>query len=132
LVYVCLLSATFSCSNDDTPAPIDVPTLQGTITFGDSRGALLEGLCGATYKEIVADYLTTYYNYYKITPENNSELCNTLVSLRLNTCLTHDAGVSDESQLPDIDYAQAFSNDLISHGMSRQQMDAWVHVLTTP
>lgn len=42
MVYVCLLSATFSCSNDDTPAPIDVPTLQGTITFGDSRGALLD------------------------------------------------------------------------------------------
>ena len=52
--------------------------------------ALLEGLCGATYEEIVADYLITYYNYY----------------------------------------AKAFSDYLLSHGMSRQQIDALIQAMT--
>ena len=32
--------------------------------------ALLEALCGASYEEIVADYMVTYENYYGITKEN--------------------------------------------------------------
>ena len=94
--------------------------------------ALLEGLCGATYEEIVADYLVTYDNYYDINPAKDPVLCNTLVSLRLNTCLMHYANVSDESQLPNIDYAKAFSSYLLSHGMSQQQLDALIHALTVP
>lgn len=31
---------------------------------------LLEALCGASYEEIEDDYMITYYNYYKITEEN--------------------------------------------------------------
>lgn len=94
--------------------------------------ALLEGLCGATYEEIVADYLVTYDNYYYINPAKDPVLCNTLVSLRLNTCLMFYANVSDESQLPNIDYAKAFSSYLLSHGMTQQQLDALVHALTVP
>ena len=41
--------------------------------------ALLEGLCGATYEEIVDDYLVTYDNYYHKTPEKDSDVCNALV-----------------------------------------------------
>jgi hypothetical protein len=41
------------------------------------------------------------------------------------------AGISDETQLPDIDFAQAFTNFLLTHGMSQDQIDALVSVLTT-
>ena len=75
--------------------------------------ALLEGLCGATYDEIVADYLITYDNYYQITPDSHRDLCNTLVSLRLNTCLMYYAGVDDEALLPGVDYAKAFAGYLL-------------------
>jgi hypothetical protein len=92
--------------------------------------ALLEGLCGATYEEIVADYLVTYYNYYGVTPDKDAEVCNSLVSLRLNTCLMYYAGVSDESQLPKVDFAKAFANYLLSHGMSQQQLDALIQALS--
>lgn len=94
--------------------------------------ALLEGLCGATYEEIVDDYLITYNNFFHLNPGNSPELCNTLVSLRLNTCLMYYAGVSDEAQLPNVDYAKAFSAYLLSHGMNHQQLDALIQVLTTP
>ena len=111
------------------PAPYVVHCMEGKDRTGYVC-ALLEGLCGATYEEIVADYLVTYSNYYKISPVEDPVLCNTLVSLRLNTCLMYYAGVSNEAQLPSVDYAQAFSNYLLSHGMSQQQLDALIHALT--
>lgn len=113
------------------PAPYIVHCMEGKDRTGYVC-ALLEGLCGASYEEIVADYLVTYKNYYRITPETDRGLCNTLVSLRLNTCLMYYAGVDDESQLPNIDYEKAFSGYLLSHGMSQQQLDALVQALTVP
>ena len=113
------------------PAPYVVHCMEGKDRTGYVC-ALLEGLCGATYEEIVADYLVTYDNYYDINPAKDPVLCNTLVSLRLNTCLMFYANVSDEAQLPNIDYAKAFSSYLLSHGMTQQQLDALVHALTVP
>ncbi len=113
------------------PAPYLVHCMEGKDRTGYVC-SLFEGLCGATYEEIVADYLVTYDNYYDINPAKDPVLCNTLVSLRLNTCLMHYANVSDESQLPNIDYAKAFSSYLLSHGMSQQQLDALIHALTVP
>ena len=111
------------------PAPYVVHCTEGKDRTGYVC-ALLEGLCGATYEEIVADYLITYDNYYQITPVKDPALCNTLVSLRLNTCLMYYAGVTDEVQLPEVDYAKAFASYLLSHGMSQQQLDALVQALT--
>ena len=113
------------------PAPYIVHCMEGKDRTGYVC-ALLEGLCGATYEEIVADYLITYNNYYSISPEEDSDLCDVLVSLRLNTCLMYYAGVSDEALLPNVDYAEAFSNYLLSHGMSQQQLDALIQALTVP
>jgi hypothetical protein len=93
--------------------------------------ALLEGLCGATYEEMVADYLTTYDNFYGVTPEKDRDVCDMLVVLKLNPCLMYYADIDDEAQLPNIDYAKAFSDFLLSHGMSRQELDALIQVLTT-
>lgn len=112
------------------PAPYVVHCMEGKDRTGYVC-ALLEGLCGATYDEMVTDYLITYYNYYGITPEKDRDVCNTLLNLNLNPCLMHYAGVSDEAQLPRVDYAKAFSDYLLSHGMSRQQLDALVNALTT-
>ena len=111
------------------PAPYVVHCMEGKDRTGYVC-ALLEGLCGATYEEIVADYLITYDNYYHINPTISPALCNTLVSLRLNTCLMYYAGVDDEAQLPNVDYEKAFTYYLLSHGMSRQQLDALIHALT--
>ena len=111
------------------PAPYVVHCLEGKDRTGYVC-ALLEGLCGATYEEIVADYLVTYDNYYKVNPKNKPETCAILTKLKLNPCLRYYAGVSDETQLPDVDYAKAFASYLLSHGMSQQQIDALVKALT--
>ena len=111
------------------PAPYLVHCMEGKDRTGYVC-ALLEGLCGATYEEIVADYLVTYDNYYRVTPTKDPSLCKTLVSLRLNPCLMHYANVSDEAQLPNVDYSKAFANYLLSHGMTQQQLDALIQALT--
>ena len=36
----------------------------------------------------------------------------------------------DEAQLPSVDYAKAFANYLLTHGMSQQQLDALIQALT--
>ena len=113
------------------PAPYVVHCLEGKDRTGYVC-ALLEGLCGATYEEIVADYLVTYHNYYNVNTTSNPETCDALVTLKLNPCLLHYADVTDEALLPSIDYAKAFAAYLLSHGMSQQQLDALVQVLTSP
>ena len=62
--------------------------------------------------------------------QNVINVCKTLLTLRLNPCLMYYAGVSDEAQLPNVDYAKAFSSYLLSHGMSQQQLDALIQALT--
>lgn len=111
------------------PAPYVVHCMEGKDRTGYVC-ALLEGLCGATYDEMVSDYLITYYNYYGITPETDPDVCNTLLSLNLNPCLMFYAGVDNEAQLPNVDFAKAFSNYLLSHGMSQQQLDALIQALS--
>ena len=111
------------------PAPYVVHCMEGKDRTGYVC-ALLEGLCGASYDEMVEDYLITYYNYYGINPEKDPDLCNTLVSLRLNTCLMYYADVSDEARLQDTDFSTSFSDYLLSHGMNREQLDALIQALT--
>ena len=62
-------------SSDRSPETAPVPPSSLRCTFHGGKEcapgyicALLEGLCGATYEEIVADYLVTYDNYYDINP----------------------------------------------------------------
>ena len=57
-------------------------------------------------------------------------MCEALLTLRLNPCLMHYAGVSDETLLPGTDYAKACSAFLLAHGMSQQQLDALLQALT--
>lgn len=111
------------------PAPYLVHCTEGKDRTGYVC-ALLEGLCGATYDEIVADYLITYDNFYHVTPETDPDVCSVLVSLRLNNCLMYYAGVTDEAQLRTVDYAKAFSSYLLSHGMSQAQLNALIQALT--
>lgn len=69
-------------------------------------------------------------DYYKVTPEKDPKVCDALISLRLNMCLMYYAGVDDESQLPNVDYAKAFSSYLLAHGMSQEQLNALIQALT--
>ncbi len=57
--------------------------------------ALLECLMGATYDEVVADYMTTYINYYKV--ELGSEQYNAIAESNIIKSLSRAFGVEDLS-----------------------------------
>ena len=111
------------------PAPYVVHCTEGKDRTGYVC-ALLEGLCGASYQEIVDDYLKTYENYYFITPLKDPNVCRTLLTLRLNPCLMYYAGIDNEALLPDVNYAETFAAFVLEHGMTRQQLEALIQVLT--
>ena len=113
------------------PGPYIVHCMEGKDRTGYVC-ALLEGLCGATYDEIVADYLETYDNFYQKTPEKDRNVCNTLVELRLKPCLMHYANFYIDAELPKVNFAEAFSKYLLSHGMTQQQVNNLVNALTKP
>ncbi len=111
------------------PTPYLVHCVEGKDRTGYVC-ALLEGLCGATYEEMVYDYLKTYENYYFLDLEKDRKVCDALVSLRLNMCLTYYADVEDEAELPNVDYGKAFASFLLNHGMTQEQIDRLVDTLT--
>ena len=73
----------------------------------------------------------TYDNYFQKNPGNAPDVCQTLVSMRLNSCLMYYAGVSDEAQLSALDYKKVFTDYLLSHGMPPEQLQMLVEALTT-
>ncbi|MBE5848524.1 MAG: hypothetical protein E7300_12755 [Lachnospiraceae bacterium] len=55
--------------------------------------AILECLMGASFDEVAADYMTTFYNYYGITPED--ERYQKILSSNLEKNLQHVFGIKD-------------------------------------
>ncbi|MCF0199058.1 MAG: tyrosine-protein phosphatase, partial [Bacteroidaceae bacterium] len=92
--------------------------------------AMLEGLCGATYQEIVDDYLITYDNYYGVNPTNKPDVCKTLVSLRLHECLMYYTNATTEEELRNMDYSKAFSKYLLERGLSDKELNSLIDGLT--
>ena len=90
---------------------------------------LLEALCGASYEEIVADYMITYDNYYQITEESDKAKYDVIVGDVLDPMIRSMAG--DETiNLRSADlsgYARSF---LLNAGMSGDAVDALIAKLT--
>lgn len=111
------------------PAPYVVHCVEGKDRTGYVC-AMIEALCGATYDEIVKDYMITYDNYFHITPEKDKEVCDKFIDLRLNDCLMFYTGVKDPAQLRTIDLKKAYSDYLLSHGMNQAELDALIDAFT--
>ena len=110
------------------PAPYVIHCTEGKDRTGYAC-ALLEALAGASYDEIVADYLASYRNYFGITPDDHPAECRMLLSLRLNDALLYYCGITDESMLGKIDLREAVIKYLLAHDMTRQQIDDLLRVL---
>lgn len=83
---------------------------------------LLEALCGASYEEIVADYMITYANYYGITQETDPARYTVIVENVLNPMIQVIAGDGVELKTADLKAgAEAF---LLGAGMTQAQLSA--------
>ena len=107
----------------------DGPYLVHCLEGKDRTGfvcALLEALAGATYQEIVDDYMITYANYYGTTRDGEPQKYEAIKNLNIDGMLYYVAGVDDGTNLQDVDLAQGARTYLLASGMTDAQVDALV------
>ena len=87
--------------------------------------ALLECLMGATYDEVVADYMTTFYNFYGVTADDARYA--TIAGSNIVKTLSAAFGVSD---LASADLAAAAETYLLGIGLTETELAALVENLS--
>ncbi len=103
-------------------------------------GVVLESLCGATYEEMLNDYMVTYDNYYSLTEESDKTAYDYIVDLKfndmINYLLTFDSsleakgdGTYDLAAVTPENYATAARNLLSKAGMSNDNLEALTALL---
>lgn len=85
---------------------------------------VLEALAGASYDEMLADYMLTYQNYYGITKESDPESYDAISQVMFDDMVSGLAGVDIDSDLAAINYAGPARDYLRSGGMTDEQIDA--------
>ena len=91
--------------------------------------ALIEALMGASYDEIVADYMRSYENYYGITKENNAEKYEIIVKNHINEMIKVIAGVNSVEGLTVETLEAGARAYLISGGMTDVEIDTLISAL---
>lgn len=81
--------------------------------------ALLECFMGATYDEVIADYMKTYENYYKV--EKGTEKYNAIASSNIEKTLMTAFGVTD---LKSADLKSGATSYLLSLGLTEAEIAA--------
>lgn len=84
--------------------------------------ALLSAYMGATYEELVADYMTTYENYYHV--EKGSVEYSTVKESNIDSTLRTIASASKDTDLTTIDFASAAKAYIESIGLSASECEA--------
>lgn len=82
---------------------------------------LLEALCGASYQEIVDDYMLTYDNYYGITSQSDPEKYDVIVKELLEPMVKSVAG--GDADLEAADLAASAEAYLKNAGMSDENIE---------
>lgn len=91
---------------------------------------LLEALSGASYDEMLSDYMKTYDNYYHVTKEKTPEKYNAIVDLYFNAFVSYLHGTEDIEELKKADYTSDAQSYLLSAGMTQDEIDALTELIT--
>ena len=90
---------------------------------------LVEALANASYNELKADYMMTYYNYYKIS-ENTKEKYDAVVDLYFNSFITYLTGVDDINKAKDLNYKNYVIEYLKDGGMTIEEIESFINLIT--
>ena len=98
--------------------------------------AVVEGLTGASYEEIVNDYMKTYDNYYGVNESVSKEKYDALKLSLIDDMLQYIAdsdstGGTKGVALKDLDWVNVMGRYLTDNGMSFEDMDNFYNKLTT-
>ena len=89
--------------------------------------ALLQALMGATYEEILDDYMTTYENYWKV---EQSDAYSHFADINAGEMLRYMAGLERGQSLDGADIAKAANDYLLGIGLEQSQIDALKDILS--
>ena len=84
--------------------------------------ALLECLMGATYDEVVEDYMITYVNYYHL--EEGSEQYEAVKNSNIVSILTNITGAAEGTDLSTVDLAAAAEDYMLDDGLTADEISA--------
>jgi protein tyrosine/serine phosphatase len=89
---------------------------------------MISALLGATYQEIITDYMITYDNYYDINLNSAKEKYEIIKKKNIEEMLR--TIVNDETkELDGLDYAYYAKKFLMAKGMSEDNIDALIQKL---
>ena len=113
----------------------DGPYLVHCVEGKDRTGYLimvLSALSGATYEEMVDDYMLTYDNYYSITKKSDKDRYETIKEKDIDLMLHYLIGDEDNKKnlIKIDDYAKYARKYLISIGMQEIDIDNLVAKLS--
>ena len=105
----------------------DGPFLIHCVEGKDRTGfvcMILEALAGASYDEIVDDYMLTYKNYYNITKETDLDRYNIIKEKNIDTMLKYISNINNENNidLSTLDYEKNVTDFLVSKGMTLEDV----------
>ena len=90
---------------------------------------LLEALVGASYQEILDDYMITYDNYFGVNKESNNDTYNSIITIHLNTMLRYITGEKEDEKLIEANLEESAREYLKGGGMSEKDIDNLVDKL---
>lgn len=85
---------------------------------------LLEALMGATKDEIVADYMTSYVNYYGIDPVADADKYSMIAEKNVVDMLRTVCGLQKDASFEGVDLSAGAEAYLLSHGMTAEAIAA--------
>ena len=103
-------------------------------------GLVLESLCGASYEEMLFDYMVTYDNYYNLTEASDKTAYDYIVELKFNDMVNYllsfdpsleaqGDGTYDLAGVTPENFATAARNLLAKAGMSEDNLQALTALL---
>ena len=84
---------------------------------------LLEALMGASKEEIIADYMTSYVNYYGIDPVADAGKYNMIAEKNVVDMLRKVCGLAKDASLEGADLAAGAEAYLLKHGMEAEAIN---------
>ena len=85
---------------------------------------LLAALMGATQEEIIADYMTSYVNYYGIDPVAEADKYNMIAQKNVVDMLRTVCDLEKDASFEGVDIAASAQAYLLKHGMEASAIDA--------
>lgn len=113
---------------NEKSTPILIHCTEGKDRAGFTS-TLLEAVMGASYNEIVEDYMLSYKNYYGITKENDPQRYNIIVENNINEMLKAITGIHNVKDLTREAIQEGARAYLINGGMTPSEIDELVTLL---